>query len=163
MSNKKPVLPNVTLHTIEFRICSLCLDGWGGQCHTAGCGLWLNRAPDLPLRDSPMVTKIDGKPGPAYQVSDKARYLVVMNRNPDRGDMDTIYLMTLEQWQRYRSLRDGGEDVCMAASSTLEDDEFGKHKAVGERPPYFDTYAELFSHVHEQEYVLMNGEVGIGY
>lgn len=41
-----------TLHQVTTTICSLCLDGEGGECHTPGCILWLNRAPDLPLRES---------------------------------------------------------------------------------------------------------------
>ena len=34
----------------EFTICSACLDGEGGECHTPVCVLWLMRAPDLSLR-----------------------------------------------------------------------------------------------------------------
>lgn len=38
------------LHQVTTTICSLCLDGAGGECHTPGCALWLCRAPDMPLR-----------------------------------------------------------------------------------------------------------------
>lgn len=41
---------------VRIRLCSLCLDGKGGECHTPGCALFLNRAPDLPLRNNPAVT-----------------------------------------------------------------------------------------------------------
>lgn len=51
-----------TLHRVELTLCSLCLDGAGGECHTPGCALWINRAPDLSLRAHPMVAKIDGWP-----------------------------------------------------------------------------------------------------
>lgn len=34
----------------EVTICSACLDGEGGECHTPGCLFWLNRAPDLGIR-----------------------------------------------------------------------------------------------------------------
>lgn len=44
-----PVLERVTG---TFTICSACLDGEGGECHTPGCILWINRAPDLPIRDA---------------------------------------------------------------------------------------------------------------
>lgn len=30
-------------------LCQRCIDGAGGECHTPGCGLWMNRAPDVPL------------------------------------------------------------------------------------------------------------------
>lgn len=36
----------------EFTLCSACIDGEGGECHTPGCIMWLNRAPDLSLRDN---------------------------------------------------------------------------------------------------------------
>jgi len=49
-----------TLHRVVLWLCSMCLDGEAGECHTPGCALWLNRAPDLSIRDSPMVESIDG-------------------------------------------------------------------------------------------------------
>lgn len=39
--------PNVRLVTVG--LCELCIGGAGGECHTPGCILWLNRAPDLAL------------------------------------------------------------------------------------------------------------------
>jgi hypothetical protein len=41
--------PGVSLHTVTLALCSLCLLGEGGECHTPGCSLWMNRAPDIPL------------------------------------------------------------------------------------------------------------------
>lgn len=38
------------LERVTIVLCSLCLDGRGGECHTPGCALWINRAPDLELR-----------------------------------------------------------------------------------------------------------------
>ncbi len=32
-------------------LCDLCLDAAGGECHVPGCIMFLNRAPDLPLRE----------------------------------------------------------------------------------------------------------------
>lgn len=32
-----------------LNICRRCRAGEGGECHTPGCNLWLNRAPDIPL------------------------------------------------------------------------------------------------------------------
>lgn len=37
------------VHTVEIRLCDLCLAGAGGECHVPGCALWLRRAPDLAL------------------------------------------------------------------------------------------------------------------
>lgn len=30
-------------------LCDLCVHGKGGECHSPGCALWINRAPDLAL------------------------------------------------------------------------------------------------------------------
>jgi hypothetical protein len=30
-------------------LCGRCMAGEGGECHTPGCALWLNRAPDVPM------------------------------------------------------------------------------------------------------------------
>lgn len=49
----------ITVRRVTLWLCDPCLDGAGGECHTPGCALWINRAPDLPLRDSPMVTVHD--------------------------------------------------------------------------------------------------------
>lgn len=32
-------------------MCDACLDGEGGECHTPGCVLWINRGPDIPIRE----------------------------------------------------------------------------------------------------------------
>jgi hypothetical protein len=38
------------IQPILLDLCAACREGFGGECHTPGCSLWLNRAPDLPLR-----------------------------------------------------------------------------------------------------------------
>jgi hypothetical protein len=63
--------------TGSFNMCTACLDGAGGECHTPGCVMWLNRAPDLGIRDKlemhgctiqvitePVTPKACGGPGP---------------------------------------------------------------------------------------------------
>ena len=45
----------VKLNTVVLTLCDACLDGAGGECHEPGCSMWINRAPDLPLRGSPSV------------------------------------------------------------------------------------------------------------
>lgn len=47
--------PEIETFEVLIRLCSLCLEGAGGECHTPGCAMWLNRAPDLPLREHVMV------------------------------------------------------------------------------------------------------------
>ena len=37
------------LKKIEIIICEDCLTGKGGECHTPGCALFLNRCPDIPI------------------------------------------------------------------------------------------------------------------
>lgn len=66
-------MSNPTLHEVTVLICSLCLDGAGGECHTPGCVMWLNRAPDLPILDHPCLLMLDGQPGPAYLDESDAR------------------------------------------------------------------------------------------
>ena len=39
------------LETVTLTLCNACLDGKGGECHTPGCALWMNRAPDVSIRD----------------------------------------------------------------------------------------------------------------
>lgn len=39
------------LERVALTVCSRCLDGEGGECHTPGCALWMNRAPDVSIRD----------------------------------------------------------------------------------------------------------------
>lgn len=38
------------IHLVSLWLCDDCLDGKGGECHTPGCAMWMNRAPDLQLR-----------------------------------------------------------------------------------------------------------------
>lgn len=49
-------MAELTLHTVTLTLCSLCLDGAGGECHVPGCSLCRSQAPDIPLRDNPTVT-----------------------------------------------------------------------------------------------------------
>lgn len=47
-----PLEPDVeVLVRVSLVLCSSCLAGVGGECHTPGCALWMNRAPDVPIID----------------------------------------------------------------------------------------------------------------
>lgn len=48
-----------TVHTITIDLCSLCINGAGGECHVPGCALWMNRAPDIAINDHPSFRVID--------------------------------------------------------------------------------------------------------
>lgn len=37
------------LRLVALVLCDRCIAGEGGECHTPGCALWMNRAPDVPL------------------------------------------------------------------------------------------------------------------
>src|SRR5450755_2561648 len=37
------------LRRVTLDLCVLCLNGAGGECHSPGCALWINRAPDIPV------------------------------------------------------------------------------------------------------------------
>jgi hypothetical protein len=41
--------PGISLHQVRLILCSLCLNGEGGHCHTPGCAMWMKAAPDVPL------------------------------------------------------------------------------------------------------------------
>lgn len=36
-------------------LCGRCRKGMGGECHTPGCALWMNRAPDVPVEPDPLL------------------------------------------------------------------------------------------------------------
>lgn len=52
----------VALYRVRLTLCTLCLAGAGGQCHTPGCALWINRAPDLSLLDRVLMEAGVDKP-----------------------------------------------------------------------------------------------------
>lgn len=35
----------------EIYLCRYCISGGGGECHSPGCALFLNRAPDIPVTE----------------------------------------------------------------------------------------------------------------
>lgn len=39
----------IKLRRVTLDLCVLCLNGEGGECHSPGCALWINRAPDIPV------------------------------------------------------------------------------------------------------------------
>lgn len=39
----------VAIRRVTLVLCDSCLLGRGGECHTPGCALWMNRAPDVPI------------------------------------------------------------------------------------------------------------------
>lgn len=39
----------VPLIQLTLWLCAYCIAGVGGECHSPGCALWMNRAPDLPI------------------------------------------------------------------------------------------------------------------
>lgn len=39
----------IPVHRVTLLLCEQCIDGVGGECHSPGCSLFLNRAPDIPI------------------------------------------------------------------------------------------------------------------
>ena len=74
--------PEIPVHLVQMHLCELCLNGEGGQCHTPGCALWINRAPDLSLRLSPFVKIIAESGWPADGIRVEVTDL-------DSGDTET--------------------------------------------------------------------------
>ena len=54
--------PEIPVRFVQLWLCDLCLDGDGEQCHTPDCSLWLNRPPDMPIRNGAAVTVLDAAP-----------------------------------------------------------------------------------------------------
>lgn len=50
---------DVKMFKVELALCGLCMNGDGGECHSPGCALWINRGPDVPLHGNPLVKIID--------------------------------------------------------------------------------------------------------
>ena len=68
-------------------ICSPCLDGEGGECHTPGCLFWMCSAPNIPIRDR--AEDSDG-----YHIAealDEARLAIAPNpRRPTVADTPEV-------------------------------------------------------------------------
>jgi hypothetical protein len=65
-----------TVHVVQLQLCDPCIDGEGDECHTPGCSLWLNRSPDIGLRDNPSVTiATPAEPKPAPELATTASRL----------------------------------------------------------------------------------------
>lgn len=60
---------NTKMYLIQ--LCDLCVSGAGGECHSPGCAMWINRAPDLPLR-FPMILCLESFTGDMQALFDKA-------------------------------------------------------------------------------------------
>lgn len=49
----------IVLTEVKLTLCSLCLNGMGGQCHVPGCALWMKAAPDVPLWGQVVLAVVD--------------------------------------------------------------------------------------------------------
>lgn len=89
--------PDEQLSTVQ--LCRRCMAGEGGECHTPGCSLWMNRAPDIPVSSAATVTAsqgadvdlrpfpmLDGPPIPWYV----ARSVYVHLYGPGEQTLDRI-------------------------------------------------------------------------
>jgi hypothetical protein len=43
------------LLNVRLTLCRACLEGKGGECHSPGCALWMNSAPDIPVTEYEVV------------------------------------------------------------------------------------------------------------
>ena len=48
----------VRLRKVTIWLCEPCVNGEGGECHSPGCALWINRAPDIPVLDAMSVDEL---------------------------------------------------------------------------------------------------------
>lgn len=39
------------LNKVTLYMCSLCLDGAGGECHVPGCVFWMMQSPEISIRE----------------------------------------------------------------------------------------------------------------
>lgn len=49
-------MSEVAVRWYKIYLCDLCVAGAGGECHSPGCALWMNRAPDMALTPMPYGT-----------------------------------------------------------------------------------------------------------
>lgn len=49
------MMPALNLNLVCLTLCDACLDGIGGECHTPGCALWINTAPDVSIRERALL------------------------------------------------------------------------------------------------------------
>jgi hypothetical protein len=54
------------LYRVVLTLCARCLAGDGGQCHTPGCALWMNQAPESPLMVEEMTIQHTPPRRPVY-------------------------------------------------------------------------------------------------
>lgn len=48
-------MDDVAVTPMLLSVCWYCQQGSGGECHTPGCSLYMNRAPDIPL--APLLSR----------------------------------------------------------------------------------------------------------
>jgi hypothetical protein len=39
----------LALARVTLVLCTACLHGFGGECHTPGCAMWMSTAPDVEI------------------------------------------------------------------------------------------------------------------
>jgi hypothetical protein len=97
-----------TLERVTLTLCSLCLDGKGGECHTPGCALWINRAPDLELR-----SKVEAAPAQQEETGTRELLARALRWIRDYGSRDGD-LRDPEQWSE--GMRNIATNALAAAS-----------------------------------------------
>ena len=67
-----PALPDegVPLREVVLLLCDMCLRGEGGECHSPGCSLWMNRAPDIAV--TPLAGRTVLEPEPDWSALNDA-------------------------------------------------------------------------------------------
>jgi hypothetical protein len=74
-----------TLNRYLVYLCSLCVAGEGGECHTPGCAFYMSSAPDLPLT-TPMVRQL---PEPSMAVKEVLQLWKSLRDTDRSGDEQT--------------------------------------------------------------------------
>lgn len=64
-----PSYVEIPVRMMTIPICDLCLNGAGGECHVPGCGFFLNRAPDIPLRSAALAAQAPHSPAVAHAMA----------------------------------------------------------------------------------------------
>lgn len=64
-----PAADEPALYRVTLWLCGLCMTGKGGECHSPGCSLWINRAPDIPITHDADGRRIVLLPGDAAEVA----------------------------------------------------------------------------------------------
>jgi len=100
----------ISVHCVTLDLCSLCITGTGGQCHTPGCSLWIHAAPDVPVSLSPapesQTRRLSAEQLRASRLAGRIDQLIGWAKSGQRPEYPArakIYILEAENADRLRN------------------------------------------------------------